>query len=75
MSDPDLLRGAAAIAAFLGTTPRRAFHICTTSQIPAFKIGGLWHARRTTLQAFFAEREARAMRRVAEPAGDPSKVA
>ncbi len=58
-ADPrdDLLVGAAAIGRFLGASQRRAFYLLETRQVPSFKIGRLWHARRSTLTKFFEEQE------------------
>lgn len=39
----NMLWGAAAIAAFLGKTPRATFHLLERGQVPgAVKIGGQW---------------------------------
>jgi hypothetical protein len=46
----DLLRGVKQIADFLGEKERRVFYMCETGQLEGvFKIGRLWHARRSTL--------------------------
>ena len=47
----DLLVGAEAIGAFWGCSKRRAFYMCERKNIPAFKIGRVWHARKSTLIA------------------------
>ena len=57
----DLLVGAAEIGKFLGADQRRAFYLLITGQVPAFKIGRLWHARRSTLTRFFEEQEQHAL--------------
>jgi len=54
----DLLKGATAIADFLGEKPRRVFYLCERGLIPAFKIGQRWHARKSTLRAHFERLEA-----------------
>ncbi len=58
-ADPsdDLLVGADEIGKFLGANTRRAFYLLETRQVPSFKIGRLWHARRSTLTKFFEEQE------------------
>lgn len=53
----DLLVGADEIGNFLNCNKRRAFYLLETRQVPAFKIGKLWHARRSMLTKFFEERE------------------
>ncbi len=54
----DLLRGAKEIADFLGEKKRRVFYMCETGQLEgAFKIGRLWHARRSTLIEGLRRRE------------------
>ena len=57
-ADPDdLLVGAAEIGKFFGADQRRAFYLLQTRQVPAFKIGRLWHARRSTLLKFTEDQE------------------
>ncbi len=56
----DLLVGAEAIGCFLNCNRRRAFYLLENELIPAFRIGRRWHARKSTLLRFFAEREATA---------------
>ncbi len=54
----DLLRGARQIADFLGEKERRVFYLCETGQLEGvFKIGRLWHARRSTLIEELRRRE------------------
>lgn len=43
----DILKGATAIAEFIGTTDRAALHLCYTGQVPAFKRGGQWCMRKS----------------------------
>ena len=57
----DLLIGAEAIGAYLGRSESQAFHLCDTGAIPAWKHAGRWHARKSTLDRFFAELEAAAL--------------
>jgi hypothetical protein len=48
----DLLVGVAAIAEYLGETPRRVFYVAKRGAIPAFKLPGaaIWRARKSTLR-------------------------
>jgi hypothetical protein len=57
----DLLHGVGAISKFTGLNPRRIFYLAMKRELPLFKVGHLWCARRTTLVAHFdnLEREAR----------------
>jgi hypothetical protein len=57
---PDLLRGAAEIAAFLYGTPaaaRRVYALRARDRLPLVRIGGRLCARRSILRAWLAERE------------------
>jgi hypothetical protein len=47
----DLIEGAGAIAAEIGVSERRAFEPMGKKAIPAFKLGGTWFARRSTLRS------------------------
>ena len=58
----DILEGAAAIADYIGKTERQAEHLLATRKIPAFKLGGTWHLRKSTFRAFIAELETKAMK-------------
>ncbi len=71
----DLIRSTKDIAEVLGCTHRQARYLCETSQIPVFKIGARWHARRATLERFIEEREAAALAaaRAGAPSGDKGK--
>lgn len=44
----DTVAGAAAIAIHIGKTVRQAFYLCETGRIPAFKLGNIWHLRKST---------------------------
>jgi hypothetical protein len=57
----DTLQGAAAIAVFLGKTARQTNHLLEKKQIPAFKLGGRWHMRKTTFAAYVQRLEAEGM--------------
>jgi excisionase family DNA binding protein len=56
----DLLLGADAIAAHLGITRRQAYRLIYDGLLPAFKIGGTVSARKSTLNAWLASKEAAA---------------
>ena len=56
----DRLSGAQEIAEFLGESLRRTFYLLEKSQIPAFKLGGRWCARKSTLLAHIEKLEAEA---------------
>ena len=58
----DLLVGAVAIGEFIGYDTRRTMHVLQSGQIPAFKIGQIWHAKRSTLTAFIDELDTRAVK-------------
>lgn len=51
----DLLWGAAAIARFLGRTPRQVFWMLENGTLPAKKVGKIWVGERSRLRAFFVE--------------------
>jgi hypothetical protein len=56
----DLLRGAAAIAAWLfgsAKMRRKVFHLVATSRLPHFRIGSQICARKSTLLAHFDSQE------------------
>ena len=57
----DLLAGAAKIADFLDCSERRAFYMLEKGIVPGFKLGRIWHARRSTLIALIEQREREAM--------------
>ena len=58
---PDLLYGMPAIAVHLGLKTPQARHLSDKGSIPTFKVGKLTCARRSTLNAWLAEREAAAL--------------
>ena len=51
----DLLWGVAPIAKEIGRSPRQAFHMIYTGQLPVKKIGGRYCASRTRLRKLFAD--------------------
>ena len=69
----DLIRSTKNIGEVLNCSARQAQYLCETSQIPVFKIGSIWHARRATLERFIEDREAAALAAMsAEPMTKPS---
>ena len=57
----DRLTGAKAIAEFLGEDQRRIFYMLEHRLIPAFKLGGRWNARKSTLVKHIEKLEAEAL--------------
>jgi excisionase family DNA binding protein len=53
----DLLRGADAIAEFLGFPRRAIYHAVAKNHLPSFRIGETVCARKSTLTAWIAEQE------------------
>lgn len=64
-TESDFLHGAAAIARFLGMSNRRAYYALERGDLPAFKIGSIWTARKSTLLEDVARREAESRAEVA----------
>lgn len=56
----DLLRGADAIAAYLGFPRRAIYHAVSKGHLPHFRIGETVCARKSTLTTWIAAQEARA---------------
>jgi hypothetical protein len=46
----DLLTGAKAIGDFIGVTPRQAFYMLESGQIPGFKLGNKWASRKSKIR-------------------------
>ena len=61
MTDSDLLYGIPRIAAHLGLSERQTYYAAACGHIPAFKIGSIWAARKSTLAEEFARREREAL--------------
>lgn len=60
----DILRGAEEIAVFLFGNPRhrrKVYHLAETSRVPCFRLGAVLCARRSTLQAWIEQQEARSI--------------
>ena len=49
----DLLRGVAEIAEHIGESERRVYYLCERDLIPAFKVGAIWHSRKSTLNRHY----------------------
>ena len=60
MTEPDLLHGVQAIADFLGMRRHATQHRIDQGLIPTFKLGAIVCARRSTLNGWLAECEAKA---------------
>jgi hypothetical protein len=58
----DLLTGAGAIAGFIGATRRRAFYLLERGELPAFKLGNIWHARKSAIRNRIEELEGASLR-------------
>jgi predicted DNA-binding transcriptional regulator AlpA len=54
----DLLRGAAAIAAFMGFERRQIYHLVSKNILPTFRGGDIVCARKSTLLAWIEQQEA-----------------
>lgn len=53
----DLLDGADEISRFTGWSKRRVFYLLEQGQLPGFKVGSKWCARRSTLTDHIARLE------------------
>lgn len=56
----DILRGADAIAAFLGFPRRAVYHAAAKGHLPTFRLGETVCSRKSTLLAWIASQEAAA---------------
>lgn len=56
----DLLYGVPAMSTYLGLTEAAVYHLTRREDFPSFKIGGKVCARRTSLNQWLVEQEARA---------------
>ena len=61
---PDLLKGIREIAGFLDESERRVHYMLEQNQLPAYRIGHRWYARKSTLIKRIEELEAGAMAEV-----------
>jgi hypothetical protein len=57
----DLMVGVAEIGEFIGKSPRQVDYMVRNDMLPVFKVGNVWHARRSTVLAHFARLEAEAL--------------
>ena len=57
----DMLKGVSAIAEWRGDNERRTYYLLEKKLIPGFKIGSVWHARKSTMLADIERREQEAM--------------
>lgn len=51
----DLVWEVSEIAKLIGRSDRQTFHLLSSGQLPAKKVGGRWVAERSKLIAFFME--------------------
>ena len=58
----DLLEGAVRIAEHTGKTERQIRYLLEYKKLPAFKLGGVWHMRKSAYQAFIERLEASAIK-------------
>lgn len=58
---PDLLKGIRQIAGFLDESERRTHYMLEQNQLPAYRIGHRWYARKSTLIKRIEQLEAEAM--------------
>lgn len=56
----DTMEGIEAIADHIGKPKRKAYYLAETRQIPAFKMAGKWHMRKSTYADHIARLEAEA---------------
>jgi hypothetical protein len=56
----DMLRGAAKISEYTGDSERRTQYLLETKRLPAFKIGHVWHMRKSTYRAYVERLESHA---------------
>ena len=54
-----MLEGAAAIARFFGKTERQTHYLLEKGALPAFKLQGRWHMRKSTARSFIENLEKR----------------
>ncbi len=53
----DLLTGAEEIGKFIGKTTRQTYYLLENREIPGFKLGAIWHGRKTTFLAHYTKLE------------------
>ena len=57
----DLLKGADAIAEFMGLNRRQIYHLAEKSRLPVFRLGSVLCARKSTLTTWIGDQERRAV--------------
>ena len=53
----DLLVNVNAIAEYVNKTPRQVYYLLEHGFLPAFKLGGLWQARKSTINRHIEQLE------------------
>ncbi|BBK31521.1 hypothetical protein EDC65_0323 [Stella humosa] len=66
----DLLVGARGITGEIGGDERRTYHLLERGLLPAFKLGGVWCARKSTLRAHVERLERAAIERLERAAAE-----
>ena len=54
----DLLSGVSEIAAYINQPVRRVYYLLEKGQLPGFKLGGLWTARKSSILERLSKLEA-----------------
>jgi hypothetical protein len=57
----DMIRGADAIAEWMGLNRRQIYHLAATSRLPVFKMGSILCARKSRLMDWIKEQEERSI--------------
>jgi hypothetical protein len=57
----DTMEGAREIARFMGKTLRQTNYLLEIGKLPAFKLGGHWHMRKSTYLSYIERLEAAAV--------------
>lgn len=57
----DMIRGADAIADWMGLNRRQIYHLAATSRLPVFKMGSILCARKSRLMDWIKEQEERSI--------------
>jgi hypothetical protein len=71
----DLVPGVKRIAAYIGKTERQTYHLLETGQLPGFKLGNMWHIRKSTTLAHFEGLERAANQNEGEEFDDTKRKA
>ena len=62
----DLLVNVNAIAKYVNKTPRQVYYLLEHGFLPAYKLGGLWQARRSTINNHIEQLEAATIREASD---------